>query len=214
MQIRNGQERRRAGAAVVDRASIETLESRRLLAVVGQTTPLLAGYAGDQPQGSLTGYTVYTSGGHGYASNGTVWRTGRGINNGMVEDIGNQDQLAFYVDYLWHAGATVVPLRPVGNQPNEVVVDQSSSAVTYSGSWSNSTAPVYYGNATDLVSYRFASAAATETATATYRPTIPKAGVYPVYTWVADSANRSNQLYRVNHAGGSSEVRVDHRNVG
>ena len=47
-----------------------------------------------------------------------------------------------------------------------------------------------------------------ETATATYTPTIPAAGFYPVYTWALSSSNRTNQLYRINHTGGQSLVRV------
>jgi hypothetical protein len=45
----------------------------------------------------------------------------------MVEDLGNQDQMTAFVDYAWNAGATVVPLRPVGYQPNEYVVDNDDS---------------------------------------------------------------------------------------
>ena len=47
----------------------------------------------------------------------------------------------------------------------------------------------------------FANVADTETATATYAPTIPVAGFYPVYTWVLASSNRISQLYRIRHTG-------------
>ena len=54
-----------------------------------------------------------------------------------------------------------------------------------------------------------------ETATATYTPYIPEAGFYPVYTWVRDGTDRTNQLYRIHDsAGGVTEIRVDHRMVG
>lgn len=190
----------------------EPLEARRLLAV--DATPLLASYAGDQPDGALDDYIVYVSGGHGFAADGDLWRAGRPETHEMVESFGNQDQLQFYADYLWNAGATIVPLRPVGHQPNEVVLDNDDPEVTYSGSWSNSTSGIYWGQTSDSVSYRFAPVNSVETATATYRPNLPEGGIYPVYTWVLDSGNRTDQLYRVNHSGGSSEVRVDHTKVG
>ena len=101
----------------------------------------------------------------------------------MNEDYGNIDQMTMFAFYCFNAGATVVPMRPVGYQTNEVVLDNVSPAVTWSGAWSDSTSTVYYGQA-GAVPYRFASVSATETATATYTPTIPVAGFYPVYTWV------------------------------
>jgi len=172
--------------------------------------------------GPLTGKIVYTSGGHGWQYNSTLGRfaTDRGDNNEIVEDFGNQDQLTFYADYLLRAGATVVPMRPVGHQLNEVVLDNDMPQVTYTGTWQDNTAgPRWYdedyGAVTDGVKYRFATAVAgAETATATFTPNIPQAGFYPVYTWVAHSANRANQLYEINHTGGQSQVRVDHTQVG
>ncbi len=170
-----------------------------------------------QPTGALSGKIVYVNAGHGFAYDATagVWRTGRGETNEMVEDFGNQDQLQSYVDYLFNAGATVVPLRPVGHQPNEVVLDNDSPGVTFSAGWSNSTSPIFYGTAGDAVPYRFATTGTTETAVATYRPNLPQTGFYPVYTWVRDGTDRAaDSLYRVNHSGGSTEVKIDHRLVG
>lgn len=173
------------------------------------------------PVGHLSGKIVYTSAGHGWQWNSTLGRyaTDRGDNNEIVEDFGNQDQMTIYADYLLRAGATVVPMRPVGRQVNEVVLDNDSPGVTFNGTWSNSTAAVHYdedyGAVADSVTYRFASISATETATATYTPNIPSEGFYPIYTWVADGANRTNQLYRiVDSDGGVTEIRVDHRLVG
>ncbi len=173
------------------------------------------------PAGALTGKIVYTSAGHGWQWSDTLnrWATDRGDNNEIVEDFGNQDQLTFYADYLLRAGATIVPMRPVGRQTNEVVLDNDSPGVTFSGAWTNSTGSVHYdedyGAVADVVTYRFASISATETATATYTPNIPQAGFYPVYVWAADGSNRTNQLYRITDSdGGVTEIRVDHRMVG
>ncbi|MDB5296367.1 MAG: hypothetical protein JWO31_2350, partial [Phycisphaerales bacterium] len=192
-----------AAAGVPRRPLVEPLEGRRLLSAVM--------YAG-----ALTGKIVYLNGGHGFACDGaSAWVTGRPETNEVVEDFGNQDQLAPYADSLLRAGATVVPMRPIGHQTNEVVLDNTSAGVTYAGAWSNSTVTSgYYGTA-GQVPYRLASVAATETAVATYAPSLPTAGFYPVYAWTRDGTDRSgDQLYRVNYAGGSAEVRVDHRVVG
>lgn len=174
-----------------------------------------------QPAGALTGKIVYTSAGHGWQWNSTLNRyaTDRGDNNEIVEDFGNQDQLTFYADYLLRAGATVVPMRPVGHQTNEVVLDNDLTAVTYTGAWSNSSGSLYYdedyGAVADAVHYRFASTTTgAETAVATYTPNIPVAGFYPIYTWVAAGTNRTDQLYRINDSGGVTEIRVDHSKVG
>lgn len=171
------------------------------------------------PSGALEGKIVYTGAGHGWEYLNGNLTTNRGDVNEIVEPFGNQDQMTYFADYLLRAGATVAPMRPIGHQFNEVVLDNDSAGVTFSGTWTNSTATVYYdedyGATVDAVSYRFASVNVTETATATYTPDIPDAGYYPVYTWVADGANRTDQLYRINHSGGGvAEIRVDHRMVG
>jgi len=171
---------------------------------------------GTQPQGALSGKIVYVHGGHGYTAdnlgNGS-WSFQRPNLLNLIEDLSNQDMMTFLVDFLWKAGATVVPLRPVGHQVNEVVLDNDDVQVTFSGAWSNSSSSVFFGDAGDTP-YRFASTSATETAFARYRPNITEAGFYPVYTWARAGSDRVNQLYRVTHAGGTTEVHVNHRRVG
>ncbi|HNQ90920.1 MAG TPA: hypothetical protein PKM73_20080 [Verrucomicrobiota bacterium] len=166
-----------------------------------------------QPTGALTGRIVFTSGGHGWTWTANGWVTQRGVNNQMNEDTGNLDQMTLFVAYCFNAGATVIPLRPVGYQAHEVVLDNDSPGVTFAGSWSDSTATVYYGTTGDLP-YRFATAASTETAVATYTPNIPATGDYPVYCWAAHGANRVRQLYRIFHTGGETQVRIPHDRVG
>lgn len=198
-------------------AAIEALEPRIALSVSLGMIPV-----GAQHQGPLSGRIVYTSAGHGWQWNDALgrWATDRPNLLSMVEDFGNQDQMTLYAEYMFQAGATVVPMRPIGRQLNEVVLDNDSPDVVWKGSWSNNTAgPAWYdedyGAVSDTVKYRFATvSAAGETASATYAPTIPAAGLYPVYAWVPAGSNRTNQLYVVRHTGGSTEVRVDHRKVG
>jgi hypothetical protein len=191
--------------------ALEPLESRFALSSMGLVeTPYT-------PTGGLDGKIVYVHGGHGYYADNLGdgdWFFQRPETFEMIEDLGNQDQMSYLVDYLFRAGATVVPLRPVGHQPNEVVLDNDDLGVSFRGAWSNSNASVYYGSVGD-VSYRFATSSLTETAVARYQPNIPEAGYYPIYTFVTASANRAaDQLYRVHHAGGETEVTVNHRRVG
>jgi hypothetical protein len=169
--------------------------------------------AATQPSGALSGRVVFTSGGHGWVFNGSGWGLQRPVLLEMNEDYGNIDQMNFFAFYCFNAGATVVPMRPVGNQTNEVVLDNDDVGVTFSGSWSDSSSTLYYGSPGD-VPYRFASIAAAETATANYTPNIPQAGLYPVYAWTRHGSDRTSQLYRILHTGGESTVRVPHERVG
>lgn len=190
---------------------VENLESRIALSAAGLVE------VGAQPSGALDGKIVYLHGGHGITANNLstgAWGFQRPNLLGMVEDLGNQDQMTHYAEYLWNAGATIGALRPIGHQPNERVLDNDDVEVTFSGPWSDSSANVYFGDAGD-VPYRFASTSATETATATYRPNLPEAGFYPVYSWTRAGTDRAaDQLYKVTHAGGTTEVTVNHRRIG
>ncbi len=203
------------GAFVLVSVWIMGLTAGEMARAVGPIAP-----ATGQPKGALTGRIVYTSGGHGWtyqnaSASGTGWGTQRGVVSGtqMVEDFGNLDQMTMFAYYCFNAGAIVVPFRPIGNQTNEVILDNTSPAVTYAGGWADSTSTTYFG-APGAVPYRYASLAASETATATYTPAIPVTGFYPIYTWVLVGANRTNQLYRINHTGGQTQVRIPHHMVG
>ncbi len=185
--------------------------------MAGAITPQAAGPitpAGVQPTGALTGRVIYMSGGHGWQVNGSTWALQRPLLLDMNEDTGNVDQMTLFAYYCFNAGATVVPFRPVGNQTNEVVIDNDDPQVTWSGPWANSSSTVYFGSASDSIPYRFSDMASVETATATYTPTFPTTDFYPVYCWALAGNNRTNQLYKINHTGGQSLVRVPHHLVG
>jgi hypothetical protein len=176
-----------------------------------------------QPSGALSGIVVYCSAGHGFGANSatTAWIPERPLLYALNEDMGNIDQLNYFAEQAWKAGATVVPFRPVGHQTNEVVLDNvdtnltSSGQVSFGGSWANTTQTTLYYGAVGQVGYRYAAVNSTgTTAWAIYRPNLPAAGTYPVYTWVRSSSDRANQLYRVYHSGGVTDVRVDHSQVG
>jgi len=171
---------------------------------------------GQQPTGALSGVTVFAAAGHGWTAGTSSWFLQRPLLLNMIEDYGNLEQLNYFVQYLYNAGATVVPSRPVGYQNIEVVIDNDDPEVTFTGTWTNSTGSPYYQGQRTIsgVHYRFASAATTESATARYTPNLPVADYYPVYTWVLSSTNRTTQKYRIVHAGGTTEMVVDHRLVG
>lgn len=166
------------------------------------------------PTGALAGRVIYTYAGHGRTWDGSLnyWRWQRGYTNNMMEDFGNTDAVEFFVPYLMNAGATVVPFRPVGYQNNEVIVDNPAAVTT--GTWTNSVNTKFYGSGSP--NYIFATATATETATARYTPNIPSAGYYPVYCWANYGSDRvpGGQLYRIRSTGGETQIRVDHTRVG
>jgi hypothetical protein len=168
-----------------------------------------------QPVGALSGRVVFMNSGHGWTWNTTgYWYLQRPVAlNSMNEDYGNLDQLNFFAAYCFNAGAIVASMRPLGHQTNEVVIDNVDAGVTFAGAWSDSISTVYFGKPGD-VPYRYATLNATETATATYTPTIPATGYYPVYTWVRHGTDRGDQLYRIRHTGGESQYRVPHYLVG
>ena len=179
--------------------------------------------AATQPSGALSGVVVYCGAGHGFGANSnlTAWIPERGLLYAVNEDVGNVDQLNRFAESAWKAGATVVPFRPVGYQTNEVVLDNMDTnqtargKVTFGGTWYNSSQAIYYGNAGDAVPYRYAAISTNgSTSWASYRPDLPEGGYYPVYTWVRHGSDRANQLYRVYHSGGVTDVRVDHSQVG
>jgi len=168
------------------------------------------------PSGALSNIVVFCSAGHGFTANTNSggWYVGRTLTNGVVEDMGNIDQLTPFAQYCLNAGAAVVPFRPVGYQTNQVILDNDDAGVTYTGTWNNSASTIFYGGAGDTP-YRYAYISTNgATAGARFRPTLPAAGFYPVYAWALHSANRVRQLYRIRHSGGLSDIRVNHRRVG
>lgn len=169
-----------------------------------------------QPAGALSGVVVYVSAGHGWTAGSSAWALQRTLTQEMVEDYGNLDQLNYFIHFAHNAGATVVPLRPAGWQPIEVILDNDDPGVTYTGAWSDSSGTKYYENGATLsgVPYRFSTATGTEDATARFTPSIPTSDFYPVYAFAIAGTNRVRQTYRVSHSGGISEIVVDHREVG
>lgn len=180
------------------------------------TSATLSGPMGHQPLGCLSGKIIFCSAGHGWTHETTsgMWYTQRPLSFGVVEDLGNIDQLNFFADLCFRAGATVVPMRPLGHQSLERIVDNSHSNARFQGTWYDSGSTIYYGGIHERVPYRFAVASREETAVARFQPYLPKSDFYPVYCWARDGADRVNQTYRIVHSGGATEIGINHRRVG
>lgn len=183
---------------------------------IANNRSILPGPIYHQPAGALTDKIVFAMAGHGwtYDAEEMYYYTQRGLSHGMVEDMGNADQMHIFAHMVFNAGATVVPFRPIDYQPNERVLDNSMPQVEYFGEWREGSSDRFYGGNTDSVPYAVAKASLQETAVARYRPYIPESGYYPVYVWAKDGADRSNQLYRIAHSGGQAEIRVNWQKVG
>ncbi len=164
-------------------------------------------YGQGQPQGALSGKTVFISAGHGWEWTGSSWATQRGVNCGLVEDFSNAEMVdAYLIRYLWNAGADVWTVRERDMNRNEVIVDNDAGAPGYqeTGKWATSVYTGYRG-----LTYRYAYVTGDEY-TATWTPNIPQNGYYGVYVWYRHGANRpTDALYRVRHAGGETEVRLN-----
>jgi len=202
---------------------------RKEMAADGGGPPALsAAYVGQppapgqaQPQGALSGRTVYVSAGHGWIWNDYVddWRTQRPpyplppYEGPIIEDHNNGEAVDQYLLwYLWNAGATVIPVRERDMNPAEKVADNDGSepetGYAEDGVWATSSYPGYLGR-----TYRYTTTvAASPTATAVWTAIIPADGEYAVYAWYRQGPNRApDARYTVHHAGGQTEVVVNQR---
>jgi hypothetical protein len=180
-----------------------------------------------QPQGALTGKTVYVSAGHGwqwwpdaYPSTSIYkWMTQRSpyptspYVGPIIEDHNNAEVVNQYLlQYLWNAGAMVIPVRERDMNSAEVIVDGSNPApgtgYSETGAWTTGSSAGYQGG-----SYRYAASVTGDgTATAAWTVTLPADGQYAVYVWYRPGSNRvPDARYAVHHAGGETTVAVDQR---
>jgi hypothetical protein len=138
--------------------------------------------------------------------------------HGTVELGRGQHRIRFTLVEEGHLGGTVIApdhltLISAGG-PNElvrdvVVDDESVGAFTMTGTWSRSTGQAghpYYG-----VSYRSAPSGSGDRSVR-WQADVPVSDTYRVLAWWVSHPNRaSNAPYTINHADGSSTVRVDQR---
>jgi len=178
-----------------------------------------------QPQGALTGKTIYVSAGHGWQWNDDIdaWRTQRPpypyppYVGPIIEDHNNAEAVNQYLlQYLWNAGAMVWPVRERDMNPAEAIVNNDDdSGYSESGSWITSGSSGYDLNVPGQT-YRYATTVTgTATATATWSTVLPGDAPYAIYVWYRPGANRAaDARYTVHHAGGETTVTVDQRHHG
>jgi N-acetylmuramoyl-L-alanine amidase len=187
----------------------------KTIPIVALSVSMAAGAPAQPPPvpGTLTGKRIVISPGHGRYWHSTLgWIFQRPLINGLIEDVHtNEIAIDHLYRYLEGAGAKVIACRERGYVPFELIRDNDVPA-TYAetGTWTTGGSTGYAG-----LTYRFANASPTETATATWSAVIPADGLYPVYVFYRDGTNRvTDALYRVLHPGGVSEVRADQETDG
>jgi len=175
-----------------------------------------------QPQGGLSGKTVYVSAGHGWLWNDNVdaWRTQRPPYPGVpysgpiIEDHNNAEAVDQYLlQYLWNAGADVWPVRERDmNGVERIVNNDGGTGYAEQGAWSTGTSSGYDLNVPGQT-YRYATTVTgTATAAATWTATLPAGGRYAVYVWYREGANRAPDAhYTIHHAGGDTVAVVNQR---
>lgn len=160
--------------------------------------------------GALNGRRIFVSPGHGYYWHNTLgWTTQRGVTHGVVEDHSNAMlMIDFIIPYLVNAGAYVVSARERSYETLEFVGDDGDASFTQTGTWTTSTNVAGFRGA----GYRWASTATTESATARWTFNLSREAKLPVYVWFTSASDRApDALYRVHHAAGVAEVRVNQR---
>ena len=178
-----------------------------------------------QPQGALSGKTVYVSAGHGWLWNDTVeaWRTQRPpypnppYVGPIIEDHNNAEAVNQYLlRYLWNAGAQVWPVRERDmNAAERIVNNDDGAGYAEEGTWFTGGSPGYDLDAPGHT-YRYATTVhGAATATVAWTAVLPADGRYAVYVWYRPGDNRApDARYTVHHAGGETTVIVDQRHHG
>jgi N-acetylmuramoyl-L-alanine amidase len=171
-----------------------------------------------QPQGALSGKTVYVSAGHGWWWTDSGWATQRSpypeppYAGPIIEDHNNAEVVNQYLlQYLWNAGAMVWPVRERDMNGAEAIVDDGGAGYVESAGWTT-VSPYGYGNG----SYAYAlTTTCTAGATVTWNAELPAEGRYAVYVWFRPGTNRApDARYTVHHAGGETSVAVNQQHHG
>ncbi len=194
--------------------------------VGGAAVPRVSG------SGALAGKVIYLSPGHGFTwtqtASVTAWRTQRGNNYDVVEDLISIETLSQYLmPMLLNAGARVFPVRELDLQTQMVIVDNAESGYAEHGDpgafvdfpdagWSRPASPMS-GDAQPFIAggQRLMSASATATASATFDAVIPADGFYWVsiaYTQLPERVTDAH--FEVVHPGGSTHFRVNQERHG
>ena len=174
-----------------------------------------------QPEGALSGKTVYVSAGHGWQWSSGGWRTQRPpyptapYVGPIIEDHNNAEVVNQYLlHYLWNAGAMVWPARERDMTADANIVNNdvpgSGNSYQESGVWTTSAYPGYDLDVSGQT-YRYAeTVAGPPSAVVTYSASLAEDGRYAVYVWYRHGGDRPQDArYTVHHAGGGTTVLVD-----
>ncbi|MBX7245143.1 MAG: hypothetical protein K1X53_06570 [Candidatus Sumerlaeaceae bacterium] len=190
-----------------------------------------------QPQGSLSGRTVFINQSHGWFDDVDFgrWRVQRGNTCSGMEDLSSAEFINEYVmPMLRNTGAKVMTVREPDTQTAMLIVDNSDTGAGRAdgryfetGTWSNSSIegfkqkttaswtgtsinPFSQGTGQNRLSP--ALTAGTPTGTANWVANIPADGYYNVYaSWSPFSGRANDAQYLVYHSGGVSEVRMNQK---
>ena len=172
-----------------------------------------------QPQGALSGKTVYVSAGHGWEWNGSAWRTQRPPYQDIIEDHNNAEAVNQYLlQYLWNAGAMIWPVRERDMNAAEMIIDNdgplTDTGYFETGVWTTTASA---GTGYSGSDYRWTeTVTGTPTAAAVWTATLPADGEYAVYVWYRPATvdRPADAHYTVHHAGGDTTVTVDQQHHG
>lgn len=162
-----------------------------------------------QPEGALTGASIFLSPGHGWLWNDDRerWVTQRGVVNNIIEDHSNAESvLQYVVPYLWNAGARVYTTRERDFQTNEVIIEAKKGSTEYRevGDWKLEEGLSGVLNR-DMVS--IPTQKNSTTAAAVFTPNIPEDGFYGVTIRYRPSIlgqSTEEAQFVVNHTGGQT----------
>lgn len=155
-----------------------------------------------QPQGALTGASIFLAPGHGWWY-GTSWATQRSATYEIIEDHLNAEiVLQYLARYLWNAGARVYTCRERDLNPNMVIVDNSDTGYSETGTWQTETVSGAYQGGLR----KAATITGAPTATAVFTPNVPEEGMYAVYVWYrpATAATTTDAQFLIRHTGGTT----------
>lgn len=168
---------------------------------------LLEGQA--QPNGILSGKTIWLSAGHGWQFDPRrkTFKTQRHNTHGVVEDFATVESVNYHLlQYLYRSGANVWTVRERDMNTEEIILDNDNPKVyRETGKWTRSKTNGYAGR-----TYRYTTTKPQATATAHFKGAIKSPGKYWVSVHYVSGTNRTvDARYRIRHAGGESVVSVN-----
>lgn len=167
---------------------------------------------------------MYVSAGHGWNYSSGAWRTQRGNTFDLVEDMITVEIVNQHlIPYLHAMGAYVVPIRESDLNTRMLVIDDDDATIegtVVEGAKRTGWGPIpspFTGaqNPFALGSTRSMKSSAEETGRLAFATKVATSDYYNVYISYAQGADRVRDAHViVNHAGGTSHLRVDQRRHG